>query len=133
MTETAEIFYGDPWNMPFWEGAERKQLVMQHCSDCDTYQFYGRPFCLSCDSTNLDWKPVSGKGQVYSMSRVHLSFDPNRKPPYIVALVDLDEGPRMLTNIIGDNVSIGDRVIVHWQERDDAPPLALFKLDGDTT
>ena len=132
MTEIAERVYGDPWNAPFWEGAERKQLVMQYCSDCNTYQFYGRPFCLTCGGESLDWKPVSGYGRVYSMSRVHLSFDPTRRPPYVVALVDLDEGTRLLSTIVDDDVAIGDRVAVEWQDRDGAPPLAVFRLDEKT-
>lgn len=106
---------------------------MQHCHDCDSYQYYARPFCLKCDSTDLSWQPVSGKGHVYSMTRVHMSFDARRETPFIVALVDLVEGPRILTNITDDDVAIGDSVTVHWQERENAPPLAVFKTDGGTT
>ena len=133
MNETVEIPYGDPFNIPYWEAAKRHQLSMQYCRDCNSYQYYGRPFCLNCDGTDLGWKPVSGKGSVYSMTRVHMRFDAQREPPFVVALVDLVEGPRILTNITDDDVAIGDSVTVHWQERDDAPPLAVFKVDGRTT
>ncbi len=132
MNDSAAVAYGDPFNMPYWEAAKRQQLMMQHCDDCDSYQYYGRPFCLTCDSTNVDWKPVSGKGRVYSMTRVHMSFDTQRDTPFVVALVDLDEGPRILTNITDDDVVIGDCVTVHWQARENAPPLAVFKYDDES-
>ncbi len=125
MTEKEEK-YGDPTTYEFWAAAERKELVLQHCSDCHAYQFYPRPYCLACESMNLEWKEVSGKGEIYSMTEVHVKISPEAKPPYIVALIQLDEGPRMLGNIIGDNAGIGNPVKLMWRDREGMPPLPVW-------
>jgi uncharacterized OB-fold protein len=124
--EEKEEQYGDPTTIEFWEAAKRKELVLQHCKDCDHYQFYPRPFCLDCESTNLEWKQVSGDGTVYSMTEVHVKISPDFEPPYVVALVELDEGPRMVGNIVDGEAGIGDRVKLMWRNREDAPPLPVW-------
>jgi len=127
MSTDADTFdYGDTLSRPFWEAAARKELVMQQCATCGNVQFYPRPMCLECRGTDLGWTAVSGDATVYSMTTVHVQIDPDLVPPYVVALVDLDEGPRLLTNIDGD-VEIGVRVRVAWRDRDDAPPLPVFE------
>ena len=118
--------YGDPTTIEFWEAAKRKELVLQHCKDCDHYQFYPRPFCLECESTNLEWKQVSGDGTIYSMTEVQVKISPDFEPPYAVVLVELDEGPRMLGNIVDGKVGIGDRVKLMWRDREDAPPVPVW-------
>ena len=125
MTEKVQQ-YGDPMTYPFWEAAAQKTLVVQHCAACGHHQFYPRPFCLSCDSDQLEWKPVSGDATVYSKTTVHIKIAPEFDPPYIVALVELDEGPRMLCNIEGGAAEIGDRVKLIWRDREDAPPLPIW-------
>ena len=124
--EEKEEHYGDPTTIEFWEAAKRKELVLQHCKDCDHYQFYPRPFCLDCESTNLEWKQVSGDGTVYSMTEVHVKISPEYEPPYVVALVELDEGPRMVGSIVDGEARIGDRVKLLWRDREDAPPLPVW-------
>ena len=119
--------YGDPVNAAFWEAASREELVIQQCTDCGSYQFYGRPFCLACQSDHVEWVETGGFATVYSLTRVELSFDPAAKTPYLVAVVELDEGPRMMTNIVNGNAEIGDRVRVTWRHREDAPPLPVFQ------
>jgi uncharacterized OB-fold protein len=119
------IEYGDPLSQAFWEAASRRELVVQRCAVCASYQFYPRPMCLGCGATSLEWRPVTGGATVYAATTVRLQIDPGLPAPYVVALVDLDEGPRLLTNIDGE-VSIGDRVQVTWRERGDAPPLPIF-------
>ena len=121
--------YGDYHNQPFWEAARSRKLVMQCCKACGHVQFYGRPFCLECGSDDLEWRPVSGKGTVYSQTIVHVPFVEGFEPPYAVALVDLDEGPRLLTNIVGGACEIGARVKVTWREREGTPPLPVFEPD----
>ena len=101
--------YGDAFNQEYWSAATRRQLALQHCRECDHYQFYGRPFCLRCES-DVEWVPVSGTGTIYSMTTVRRQLLPEPPVPYIVAVVELDEGPRMVTNIEGEGVQIGDRV-----------------------
>lgn len=122
----ADPAYGDPLTAPFWEAAGRHELVLQHCGDCGHWQFYPRPFCLACLSDNVGWQPASGTGTVYSQTTVHIQIAPEFTPPYTVAVVELDEGPRMTATIVNGETSIGERVRIAWQERDDAPPLPVF-------
>ena len=74
--------------------------------------------------------PVGGGATVYAMTTVHLRVDPALEPPYVVAVVELDEGPRLTTNIVGGQAPIGDRVRLAWRERDGAPPLPVFDAGG---
>jgi uncharacterized OB-fold protein len=125
MQEAAE--YADPTTEPFWDAARDEQLVIQRCADCGKHQFYPRPFCLGCDSTEVTWVPASGFGTVYSTTRVHLDADPalGLPNPYDVAIVELAEGPRMLTNLT-DPCPIGGRVKVAWRDRGNQPPVPVF-------
>lgn len=124
--------YGDAFNQEFWDSASRRQLRIQHCTECDHYQFYGRPFCLKCQS-DVSWVEARGTGTVYSLTTVRRQLLPEPPVPYIVAIVELDEGPRMLTNIEGEGVRIGDRVRVVWRDRQEAPPLPVFAAVGDSS
>ncbi len=114
--------YGDPLSRPFWEAAARRELSIQRCESCGAHQFYPRPYCLACYSDSVRWVAASGRGTVYSQTTIMMA-----DPPYTVALIDLDEGPRMLAGIAGGAVDIGDRVTVTWAERDEAPPLPMFE------
>lgn len=118
---TEQPAYGDPLSLPFWEAARRHQFVVQRCTSCGQHQFYPRPFCLVCYSDDLAWVPIAGTAVVYSQTTVLMSPE-----PYTVALVDLTEGPRLTTFLVGTPVQIGDPVRLGWQERDDAPPLPVF-------
>ena len=118
--------YGDPTTYPFWEAAERHELLIQHCPQCNSYQFYPRPFCLACNNTDIEWTKAKGEATIYSMTTVHVQIAPQFNPPYIAAVIELDEGPRMLTNIEGGTPGIGDRVKLVWRERSDSPPLPIW-------
>ena len=122
--------YGDPTTAPFWEAAARHELMVQRCDSCGHHQFYPRPFCLACGGDDLDWAEVSGKGAVYSLTVPRIPVGPGFEPPYPVALVELDEGPRMLTNIVNGEAAIGDRVRLAWKDRKGAPPLPVFEPDA---
>ncbi len=118
--------YGDAITAPFWDGARRHELLVQRCLRCATHQFYPRPFCLSCDGDDLEWIRTAGTGSVYSITEVQVQVIEGLQPPYQVAVVELDEGPRLTTNVIGGPAAIGDRVQVGWRERSDAPPCPIF-------
>lgn len=122
--------HGDPTTAPFWDAAARRELVVQRCDSCGHHQFYPRPFCLACGGGDLGWAKVTGGGTVYSLTVTRIPVGPGFKPPYPVALVELDEGPRMLTNIVNGEAAIGDRVRLAWKERDGAPPLPVFEPDA---
>lgn len=127
MTVPSEDAYGDVHTRPFWEAARRRELVVQQCRTCRAHQFYPRPSCLVCDSQDMAWVEVAGTGTVYSATTVHLKVTPDFDPPYMVAIVELDEGPRLLTNLVGLEAKIGDRVEVRWRERQEAPPFPMFE------
>jgi hypothetical protein len=130
MSETGGESFGDPTTAPFWAAARERRLTVQRCRACGHHQFYPRPFCLVCESAELEWVAVKGTGRVYSMTITHVQIYPDMVPPYVVALVDLSEGPRLLTNIVGGPCRIGDEVRVTWRERADAPPLPVFERVG---
>ena len=124
----ADTTYGDPTHWPFWQAARRHVLLLQRCSRCGHFQFYGRPFCLACDSVDVRWVSSVGTGTIYSMTTVRMLVLPELVPPYVVAIVQLDEGPRMMTNVVGGPCRIGARVRITWRERDPSPPLPVFEV-----
>lgn len=130
MTEDAGSDSGDAITAPYWQAAREHRLVVQRCSACSAHQFYPRRFCLSCDRDDaLEWVDASGAGRVHSVVTVHMRVLPELAPPYQVAIVELAEGPRMTTNIVGDPASIGDLVRLTWRERPEPlPPLPTFEL-----
>ena len=75
----------------------------------------------------MDWVEANGTGTVYSVTTVRIPVIEDLTPPYLLALVDLDEGPRLLTNIESEGASIGDRVRIAWRSRRGLPPLPIFK------
>ncbi len=127
MTEKAKEPFGDPTTVPYWEAAKRHQLVLQHCDDCGHFQFYPRPFCLKCESRSVSWKEAAGTGTVYSLSEVHMAPTPDIEAPYIIAMVELDEGPKFMTNIVNGRCAIGDKVRLVWRPRDGKPPVPDFE------
>jgi len=91
-----------PESRPFWDATRQRKLLLQHCNDCDQYYFYPRPLCRHCLSRNVEWREVSGRGKLHSFVINHRL--PKTFPtagPLILAMVQLDEGPRMMSNLIG--------------------------------
>jgi uncharacterized protein len=118
----------------FWDGAKEHRLLIQRCVGCKTLRHPPRPMCPSCHSFEWDTLEASGRGTVYS-------FVMPRHPPlpwfddgYIVALVELEEGTRLVTNLVGVDagaVSIGMPVAVRFEEFDGGLVLPLFtSADG---
>ena len=113
-----------PVNQPFWDGARAGKLMMQRCKDCQSWDFCPRPICVECNSDKLEWLQVSGKGKVFSFTVIRevvgqalRGFEPDL--PYVTAWVDLDEGPRFCSNIIGcpvESVRIGMDVEVVFED-----------------
>lgn len=106
----------DAESKEFWDGVAVGELRIQRCETCGHAVFYPRALCPFCHSERLVWIAASGTGEVYSYTVAHRAFGEfAEQTPFTVALVDLDEGVRMLTRIIGDGVggdtvAIGDRV-----------------------
>jgi len=95
------------WNAPFWEGTQKGELRIQQCRDCKHKMYPPRVYCTRCLSANVEWIKCSGKGKLYAYSTIYEDPPPRvakfLSPPYTLALVDLDEGVRMLTNIVECN------------------------------
>jgi uncharacterized OB-fold protein len=109
----------------YWEGAGRGELVLQRCGDCRVVQHRPRGLCVSCLSENIEHFVASGRGEVYTYSVVHQNqqSDFRQALPYIVAYVQLEEGPQLLTNIVDcdpGTVSIGMPVRVDFVPTADA-------------
>jgi len=122
----------DAVTQPFWDGCRDGRLLLQHCADCGAWQFYPRIVCVACLGRDLDWLPAAGTGTVYSKTVARRAVNPvfEGRIPLVVALVDLDEGPRMMTDIIvadPDAVRIGDRVEVAFTEVDAGVVLPTFR------
>ena len=89
-------------NRPFWEGCQQGKLLLQYCTECHQHQFYPRLYCMHCGSNALRWVEASGQGVIYSYTLIHQNKSPEfvNDTPYDVAIVQLQEGPRMLSNIV---------------------------------
>ena len=103
----------------YWEGAGRGELVLQRCRTCQVVQHRPRGFCVSCLSDEIEHFVASGRGEVYTYSIVRQNQMPRFRNalPYVVAYVQLEEGPQLLTNIVDcdpDTVSIGMSVRVDF-------------------
>ena len=116
----------------FWEAVNRGQLVMQRCGDCGAYRHLPRPMCPKCNSMRWEWAPVSGRGTVHSFTIVHHPLVPSLEDqtPYDIVLVELEEGPRIISNMVDtppDEVRIGMPVEVAFQRVSEEIALPKFK------
>ena len=121
-----------PWSKKFWEAAHQHKLIMQKCNDCGKLVFYPRKFCPECWSANLGWTDVSGKAKVrtftIAMAGVEQAFMPDL--PYVLAVIDLEEGIRMMTNIVdckSEDVKIGMDVEIAFRDCTDEISLPVFR------
>jgi uncharacterized OB-fold protein len=91
-----------PISAGFWEAAARGELVFQRCADCRTWRHYPQPMCASCRSPRWSWERSRGHGRIHSYVIAHRAFDPfwADKVPYVIATVELDEGVRMVDDML---------------------------------
>ncbi len=120
----------DPDSEPYWAAALEGRLLIQRCEACGAHQLYPRDRCISCRGP-VAWVEASGNGTVYSFTIIRQNYSRSFKHliPYVVALVDLDEGPRLMTNLVGcdpDSVGIGMRVRATFEQVSDQAGIALF-------
>jgi uncharacterized OB-fold protein len=91
-----------PESRPFWDAARRHELTLPCCRRCGKFHYYPRAACPFCLSGDLDWRRVSGRGRLHTFTVVHRGARGfPLGPPYVLAVVELDEGPRMMTNLVG--------------------------------
>jgi len=124
---------------PFWDATRQGTLVVQWCTGCDRGIFYPRAFCPHCEAApdRLEWRQASGRATVYAAvvennpKATGAAFSGGE--PYCVALVDLDEGVRMMSNVIGcppAEVRSGMAVEVAWEPLSDGRRLPVFRPQG---
>ena len=122
-----------PISQPFWDGTREGRLLIQRCDPCGNYRWTPHQACPWCLSDAYTWTAVSGRAQVYSVTVVHRPPDPvafQHDVPYVVAVVRLDEGPHMQTNIVGcapEEVTIGMPVVVQFERATEEITLYKFR------
>lgn len=117
---------------PFWEGTRQHKLLLQRCRACGTYRFTPQVLCRSCYSEEYDWVETSGRGKVWSYTVIHRAQTPafGDDLPYIEAIIELDEGPLMLTDIVGcapEGVRIDMPVQVDFEHATEEITLYKFR------
>ena len=123
-----------PETQHYWEGAAAGELRLQICSDCSKTYFPPRPFCPKCGSRAVKVTKASGKAKLHSYV-IHARPAPGFDPPYAIAVVELDEGPRMMTNIVGcpqtpEALQLDMALEVTFEKQNDQIALPFFKPAG---
>jgi len=120
---------------PYWEAAKAGRLLVKKCNGCGEVHHYPRPFCPSCWSEDVEWQEVSGRGTIYTYSIVFRNdlapFD--EWGTYVPAIVELDEGPRLMTNIVDtptESLRVGMAVEVRFRDLTDEWAAPVFVLAG---
>jgi uncharacterized protein len=124
-----------PETQPFWQGTRGGELRLQRCDACAHVYFPPRPFCPKCAGRAVSWFKASGRGILYSYV-IHHRPVPGFTPPYSIAVVELDEGPRMMTNIIDcpqtpEALQLDMRVEVVFKQLSDEIFLPQFRPAQD--
>lgn len=116
---------------PFWEGTRQRQLQLPWCTACERPFFYPRAFCPRCLGNAIEWRQAAGTGSVYAFTIDHrvdgIAFAAGS--PFVVGLVELDEGVRLMTNVVGcapAEVRVHMPVTVCWEPLSDGRHLPLF-------
>ncbi len=122
-----------PVTLPYWEAAARGELVMQRSRATGEFFFYPRGFVPGEFDDDYEWASVSGRGTLVSYIINHRPAPGFEHEPPVIALVQLEEGPRLMTNIVDvdprpENLPIGAAVIVHFAQRGDVS-LPVFRLE----
>jgi hypothetical protein len=126
-----------PEAKPYWDGLRDGKLMLPKCGDCESAFFYPRIACPHCHSRNVGWIQASGKGTLYSFQIGYRAFNPafKIKPPYILAMIQLEEGPRILSNLINIEpdpaiVKCDMPVEVVFEKQTDEVTIPLFQPAG---
>lgn len=124
---TASALNWNPEIAPYKAAASEGRLALKRCRQCSQVHFYPRTICPFCFSDKTEWFDASGRGVIYSYS-----IQRRVANPYVIAYVTLEEGPTMMTNIVGagegDDLRIGQAVTLDWRPgAEDEPPSPVFK------
>ena len=115
---------------PYFDGARDGKLRLQQCSECKQHQFYPRNICSHCGGDQLAWIDASGRGVIASFTVVRRAISDAYEAPYVIVLIDLEEGPRMMSSLIDadpDSVAIGDPVEVSFADWSEDITMPVFR------
>ena len=124
-----------PVTQLFWEAAASGKLVMQRCAECRSWVWCPRPACVECGSEKLSWTPLGGRGRIFAFTVIREVVGRALRGfagdiPYVTAWIDLDEGPRICSNVIGcpiEQIAIGMPVEVVFEKAGAGIFLPKFK------
>lgn len=122
---------------PFWEAARRRELSLPWCERCEAFFFYPRTACPACGSRQISWRPASGRGRLYTFCIHHHPALPGfgDSLPFVTAIVELEEGPRLMTFLTGvapdpGAITCDMPVVVDFVEVNDGHVLPIFRPEG---
>ena len=121
-------------SMPFWEGCREKRFLLPRCQECGSFRWPPGPMCPACQSQQTEWVEAAGRGRVYSWIVVNHAPHPNLadQTPYVLALIELEEGVRVLGNIYGcepNEILPNLAVSLIFEEADDGFVLPNFVVE----
>lgn len=121
-----------PDNQPFWEAARRRKLQLPRCRDCGEFHFPPGPVCPFCFGDQLRWEPLSGRGTVSALVVMHRAWLTAFEDalPYAVVQVELEEGPRLTSNVVGvsnEELAVGMAVEVVFDDVTETITLPRFR------
>lgn len=119
------------FHAPFWDSVNARHARIQRCTDCGTMRFIPRELCPHCQSGDVEWVPITGRGEIYTYTVIHRAPTPayQADAPYVIAHVTLEEGPRMIANVVGippEDVRIGMPVQITYFDVGDGKSLFAF-------
>ena len=119
-----------PLERPFWEHARKHELRLQRCTACGHFRYPVSPVCADCDSDGYEWAKVSGRGKIVSWVVFHRCYFPSfeKDIPYNVAMIGLDEGPIMISNVLASNDKLKIGMAVDVVFEDATPDISIPKF-----
>jgi uncharacterized protein len=131
-TATKPVPVPDEISAPFFNGAREGKLMLQHCSGCDRWSFPVRERCPHCFAARLEWRQATGRGTLYTFTVRHQVMNPGfaSAVPYNVAQVDLEEGVRMVSNVVGirnDALRVGMKLEAVFEDVGESVSLPKFR------
>ena len=126
-----------PFTEPFWDATREGRLLLPWCRSCDQPFWFPRETCPRDLSPDLEWRATEGRGAVHAVSVMPKPGNPLMagREPYVVALIDLDDGVRVMSTVVATDpwsVAVGDRVVLRWEPLSDGRRLYVFERDGAT-
>jgi uncharacterized OB-fold protein len=119
-------------NRPFWEGCASGKLLVQRCTQCGRLRYPAGVVCPECLGPEAEWQPMSGRGKVFSFIVFHRAYHKawESKVPYVVAMIELDEGPMLISNVVNvdaTRLKVDDPVMVDYEPVDDDIVMPVFR------